>query len=221
MRKGFAAEEILVHVFMNAPDYFFIPRIGRVNINRSYILQNINRASKSVSNWEGFCKLPVVKWVIESEDHVSFLHLYELQVTFFRVAGRADYYGKLTACPLMCIMYDNCFANPLQAGVFLLNYTDNTYKKFPISSMWKADIGMVEHKEWWYALLRHGWKPQCKDRDRKVQKAFVAALSIWKTQSYVALLVFVLARRDRRLGRSKDVARLIATEVMKTNWLSL
>lgn len=162
-----------------------------------------------VLSWLGFCAVPDVRVFIEMGDHAAFQRVLERYKSGLRPSFLTSY---VLADLLKYVFTDE--ASQLKIALFLLHYLDRE-RSAHLSWLWTGQLRVVEHAEWWYALMKRGLTPTCSYTAESVRNAFITGRDTWEPQKHTALLLFALTRR--LLGR--DVARLLAETVLKTNLL--
>lgn len=177
--------------------------------------------------WSEFLRLPLVRFVIVRGNHSLFQYLCQVQKPkmMYSTAMRPDdlltYVGmfdvitcKMSASsPHELCYHTECHRKAvLKPALFLLPHVDMSVQHRAF--LWTTPCRIAEHSEWWYALFQRRWSPHCVFSSIEARSAFATGKERWNTQRHWALLVFVLVRRA--LGR--DVARVIAENVLKTYW---
>jgi hypothetical protein len=212
MNKGLGADDLVNAKVLNFHQYdaMSLSRGCYIRITRAYILENVTQPMSDEPTWMEFLANPAVSWSIANQDRPAFEHLYQLQIPLMSVLCSYVIADALKYCH---------FLDELQCGLFLLDYLivrgDRTSYYHRLSWLWTAPLSVVVHPEWWYALFRRRWNPTCTYTSALTNQAFDKGKAIWNAQRHVALLVFALARRVS----PRDVARLLAEEVLKMNWV--
>lgn len=148
----------------------------------------------------------LVQYVITNHMKTAFTHL-------LRVQG---WKPTISAHELIDMLKHSNHGFPLRLCIFLLPFVEKDNRS---SWLWKAPHFMVSSWEWWYLLRQNGFHPkECFYTAQSVNTAYRRGLEYWQMQRQTALALFVCVRR---IHGSRDIARVIATLVIKQCWVQV
>lgn len=213
------AHPILVPEDVGEHPALHLAGVGVISINLATIQQLVTQPTNHQIGWYTFCSMPIVSVTITRQDRKAFEYLLSVQrpnlmySDFISPIELVDFckYGHAVA------LGEDAKTTILRNSLFLLDYLNPGGPKVDkrIPWLWTAPTDLVEHWQWWYALMQRRWAPTCAFTAEVVSEAYVHARHLWNDQKHQALLLFALLRPA--LGR--DPARLMAEMILNTSML--